>query len=99
MVAAWEELGGPENHPVPNNFDQSIEPEDYNFTLHEDKEEGPNGRWSSGISFDKKGEFEQKPMEPAAGVPVLGMADPSAAVQKGQEGDTPATVDDAMGQL
>ena len=101
-LAAWEELGGPENHPIPNNFDQSIEPEDYNYTfytLHEDKEEGPNGRWSSGISFDKKGEFEQKPMEPAAGVPVLGMADPSAAVQKAQEGDNATSVDDAMGQL
>lgn len=100
-LAAWEELGGYDNHPIPNNFDQSIEPKDYNYTfytLHKDKEEGPQGRWSSGMSIDKKGEFEQKPMEPAAGVPDFGKASPSAAVQKGQEGgDT--KIDDVMGQL
>lgn len=100
-LAAWEELGGPKNHPIPNNFDQSFEPEDYNYTFytfHKDKKEGPQGNWSSGKSFDGNSEFKQKPMEPAGNVPDLGMADPAAAVQKSQEGGK-GIIDDAMGLL
>ena len=89
-LAAWEELGGKDNHPIPNNFDQSIEPEDYNYTFYtlnrDEGEQGPMGNWSKGQSFDGKGEFDQRPMKPAGEVPDLGKASPDAAVQKGQEG-------------
>lgn len=88
-LAAWEELGGRDNHPIPNNFPQADEPEAYNYTfysLHKDAgQEGPVGNWSSGKSFDGKGTFTQQRMEPAGEVPDLGMASPKAAVQKGQE--------------
>lgn len=88
-LAAYEELGGYESHPIPNNFDQSLEPEEYNYTFyttHKDKDaKGPQGRWSDGKSMDGKGVFKQKPMHPAGEVPELGMANPKAPVQKQQE--------------
>ena len=100
-MAAWEELGGRDNHPIPNNFDQSIEPKDYNYTfysLHKDGKEGPKGSWSAGESFDGKSTFNQKPMQPAGEVPDLGNASPKAAVQKSQEKDD-GIVDKIMGVL
>lgn len=101
-LAAWEELGGPANHPIPNNFDQSIEPEAYNYTFYtlnkDENAKGPHGRWSEGKSFDGKGEFDQKPMKPAGQVPELGKASPDAAVQKKQEGST-NIVDKVMGSM
>lgn len=88
-LAAYEELGGYENHPIPNGFDQSLEPEEYNYTFYttnkDDSAEGPKGRWSEGKSMDGKGTFKQKPMHPAGKVPELGMANPKAPVQKAQE--------------
>ncbi|MBB4080420.1 Mn-containing catalase [Lewinella aquimaris] len=90
FLAAWEELGGSDNHPIPNNFDQSLEPGGYNYTFYttgkDDSVPQPTGRWSSGTSFDGKGEFKQEKMVPVGGIPDLGMASPKAAVQKGQEG-------------
>jgi Mn-containing catalase len=87
-LAAWEELGGPENHPIPNTFDQSVEPSEYNytfFTFNKDSSApGPKGRWSDGKSIDGKGEFKQEPMKPVGGIPDLGMASPKAPVQKQQ---------------
>lgn len=101
-LAAWEELGGRKNHPIPNNFDQSIEPEEYNYTfysLHKDGEPGPKGRWSAGESFDGRSTFNQKPMQPAGEVPDLGMASPKAPVQKGQEGGANGIVNKVMEAL
>ncbi len=102
-LAAWEELGGRKNHPIPNNFDQSIEPEEYNYTFYtlgKDDEAGPQGYWSSGESFDGRSTFNQKPMKPAGEVPDLGMASPKAAVQKGQEkGGANGVVDKVMSAL
>ena len=101
-LAAWEELGGRENHPIPNSFDQSVEPEDYNYTfytLHKDGEPGPKGRWSAGESFDGRGTFNQKHMHPAGDVPDLGMASPKAPVQKEQLGATNRVMDEVMSAL
>lgn len=101
-LAAWEELGGRNNHPIPNNFDQSVEPEDYNYTFYtfniDPSAKGPQGAWSSGESFDGKGQFSQKPMTPVGGVPDLGKASPKAPVQKEQEGGS-GTLDEVMGSL
>ncbi len=101
-LAAWEELGGRNNHPIPNNFDQSVEPEDYNYTFYtfniDPSAKGPQGNWSSGESFDGKGQFSQKPMTPVGGVPDLGKASPKAPVQKEQEGGS-GIIDKVMGSL
>ncbi len=90
FLAAWEELGGRDNHPIPNNFPQDLEPSEYNYTFYttgkDDSVPSPAGRWSSGGSFDGKGEFDMKRMVPVGGIPDLGYASPKAAVQKGQEG-------------
>lgn len=88
-LAAYEEVGGFESHPIPNSFDQSLEPEEYNYTFYttnkDEEAEGPKGRWSEGTSMDGKGTFNQKPMKPAGKVPDLGKASSKAAVQKEQQ--------------
>jgi len=87
-LAAWEELGGAKNHPIPNHFDQSKEPQEHNYTFYTFNKDssgpGPVGRWSEGPSIDGKGQFVQKPMTPTGGIPDLGMATPDAAVQAEQ---------------
>jgi Mn-containing catalase len=99
-MAAWEELGGRDNHPIPNNFPQNLEPSEYNYTFFttgkDDNVPAPTGRWSQGTSFDGKGEFKQKKMEPVGGVPNLGYASPKAAVQKGQESTVDKLTDDVL---
>jgi Mn-containing catalase len=89
-MAAWEELGGRDNHPIPNNFPQEEELPDYNYTFYttgkDDSVPAPTGRWTEGFSFDGKGEFKLKKMVPVGGKADLGYASPKAAVQKGQEG-------------
>jgi Mn-containing catalase len=101
-LAAWEELGGRDNHPIPNNFKQSVEPGEYNYTFYtfniDASDKGPQGRWSSGESFDGKGKFEQKPMNPVGGVPDLGKASPKAPVQKEQEGGS-GLLDEVLGTI
>lgn len=88
-MAAWEELGGRENHPIPNNFPQEEELSEYNYTFYttgkDDSVTPPTGRWTEGYSFDGKGQFDMKKMQPVGGKPDLGFASPDAAVQKGQE--------------
>jgi Mn-containing catalase len=88
-LAAWEELGGRDNHPIPNNFPQDEEPPGYNYTFLTFGKDAsvpqPEGRWSAGESFDGKGSFSIARMEPQGEKPDLGMAPPNAPVQKGQE--------------
>ena len=90
FLAAWEELGGPKNHPIPNNFDQSLEPGGYNYTFYttgkDDSVKQATGPWSEGPSFDGRSEFKLEKMVPVGGVPDLGYASPKAAVQKEQQG-------------
>jgi Mn-containing catalase len=88
-LAAWEELGGRDNHPIPNNFPQGEEPEEFNYTFltfgRDDSVPQPEGNWSEGESFDRKGTFNIERMTPRGAKPDLGMASPKAAVQKSQE--------------
>ena len=90
FFSAWEELGGRKNHPIPNNFDQSIEPSDYNYTFYttgkDDSVPSPSGKFTEGESFDGRAQYNKKRMQPVGGKPNLGYASPDAAVQKGQEG-------------
>lgn len=87
-LAAWEELGGRENHPIPNNFPMSEEHAEYSYafltTGTPDAPEPETGAWSSGESFDGRGTFETRKAEPVGGVPNLGTASPQAPVQSGQ---------------
>ena len=101
-LSAWEELGGRANHPIPNTFPQSVEPDDYNYTfysLHKDGTGGPRGFWSEGDSFDGRAQYDQKPMRPAGDVPDLGAASPKAPVQEGQLAGDRGIVDKVMGAM
>ncbi len=87
-LAAWEEVGGKEAHPIPNSFPQSEENEDVNytfFTLGKDNTVPvPKGRWSSGKSVDGKGTFTTEPMTPHGKKPDLGYAKPKSGAQSEQ---------------
>lgn len=92
-MAAYEELGGPKAHPIPTNFPQEQEHQEvsYTFTLtgKDDSVPVPEGAWSSGESFDGRGQFKTEQAQPRGGVPKLGPASPKAAVQ--QEQSAPAS--------
>ncbi len=88
-LAAWEEVGGKDAHPIPSNFPQSEELESVNYTFFTTgKDESvpqPTGRWSKGKSVDGKGEFKLEHLTAMGEKPNLGAASPKAAVQKEQE--------------
>lgn len=89
-LAAWEEMGGVENHPIPNNFPQDEELQEVSYTFMTTGIEGTppmEGRWTNGTSIDGKGNFNVQPAKPVGGVPDLGSAPPEAAVQQSQMGD------------
>ena len=96
-LAAWEELGGRENHPIPNNFDQSIEPDEFNYSFltfgKDDSVPQPTGRWAEGPSVDGKGTFSIERMTPRGEKPDLGKASPKASVQKAQESTAEKIID------
>jgi len=98
-MAAWEELGGRDNHPIPNNFPQSEEPSEFAYSFmtfgKDDSVPVPEGRWTEGESFDGKGEFRTERMEPRGKKPDLGKASPEASVQKGQQ----SMMDKVLGSL
>lgn len=88
-LAAWEELGGKENHPIPNNFPQEEENTEVNysyFTTGKDASvKTEPGQWSDGPSFDGKGDFETVAWEPNGGDGALPLASSSKPpVQQGQ---------------
>ncbi len=89
-LAAWEELGGRENHPIPDNFPQAKEMAEHAYSFmtfgKDDQVPVPEGNWTTGKSFDGKGEFHTRRMEPLGEKPDLGPGDPAASVQRGQEG-------------
>lgn len=88
-LAAWEELGGRENHPIPNNFPQEDENQEFNYTFMTFGKDAsipqPEGRWSENHSFDGRSDFSILQMQPQGGKPNLGAASPKSAVQKGQQ--------------
>jgi len=87
-LAAWEELGGKEAHPIPNSFPQDQENQDFNYAFMSfgigDDFKPPQGSWSDGKSADGRSQFTSVAMRPQGDVPDLGKASPSAPVQKGQ---------------
>ncbi|MDP0499762.1 MAG: manganese catalase family protein [Verrucomicrobiota bacterium JB022] len=87
-MAAWEELGGPKNHPIPNSFPQEEELDEYNYTFFTTRKDDsvpvPEGKWSSGKSFDGRGTFKTEEMVPSGGKPNLGKASPKSAAQLDQ---------------
>jgi len=87
-LAAWEELGGRENHPIPNSFPQDEENQEFNYAFMSfglgDDFQPPQGSWSQGKSYDGRSEFSTVAMRPQGDVPNLGKASEQAAVQKGQ---------------
>lgn len=89
FLAAWEELGGVKNHPIPDNFPQKEELKEYNytfFTLGKDESvPKPKGSWTKGKSIDGKGTFSSRHMEPQGEKPDLGFGSPKASVQKSQQ--------------
>lgn len=88
-LAAWEEMGGRENHPIPNNFPQEEELAEYAYAfLSTGTSEAPKptGSWTEGKSYDGRGKFVTRPLEPIGGVPDLGPATADAPVQKAQMG-------------
>jgi Mn-containing catalase len=96
-LAAWEELGGKENHPIPSNFPMTEEHQEYSYafltTGTPDAPEPEKGRWSSGKSYDGRGTFETRKAEAVGGVPDLGKASPKAPVQASQmESSQPSSV-------
>ncbi len=86
-LAAWEEVGGRNSHPIPNDFPQEYENGDYNYSFLTFGRDGdvppPEGRWSSGESMDGRGTFSIEKMEPLGEKPVLPPA-PDAPVQSEQ---------------
>jgi len=95
-LAAWEDMGGKDNHPIPNNFPQSEELSEvaYTFftTAKDDTIPAPEGRWSSGPSIDGHGEFVTAPAVPQGEMAELGLGDDRMGVQQPQMGNGNATV-------
>ncbi|WP_166820785.1 manganese catalase family protein [Thalassoroseus pseudoceratinae] len=89
-LAAWEELGGAKNHPIPNNFPQEDENQDFNYAFQSYATDNsgfkvPEGKWTKGKSFDGRGENSVVTMKPLGDKPSLGKASPKAPVQKSQQ--------------
>jgi len=88
FLAAWEELGGPQAHPIPNSFPQEEELKEFSYTFFtfgkDELVQPPKGAWSEGPSFDGKGEFLTIPSQPLGDVPDLGMASPDSGAQTEQ---------------
>ncbi len=89
-LAAWEELGGPQAHPIPTSFPQEEELQDVSYTFMTfgvtEEVPVPLGRWSSGRSMDGRGEFRTERMRPRGEKPDLGAASPRAGAQQEQVG-------------
>jgi Mn-containing catalase len=63
--------------PVPPDFPQDQENQDFNYTFltHSDGEVPDDARWTSGPSVDSKGEFSVREAEPLGDVPKLAPAE------------------------
>ena len=88
-LAVIEELGGmAKQFPIPNSTPQAHENTDhsYYFLNTSIDEDTPEGRWTSGPSFDGRSEFRamHKP-EPLGQKPNLGKAKAGSGAQKEQE--------------
>jgi len=95
-LAAWEEMGGKENHPIPNNFPQSEELGEVAYTFFttgkDESVPAPEGRWSSGTSCDGHGEFVTAAAKPEGGVAELSWGNDQMSVQQAQMANGGTTV-------
>jgi Mn-containing catalase len=87
-LAAWQELGGPKNHPIPDTFptDKELQEVSYQFfyTGKDDAVPKTPNPATQGKSFDGRGEFKPVDWKPRGAVPNLGMASPKASAQAAQ---------------
>jgi Mn-containing catalase len=86
-LAVIEELGGVQAQmPIPNSTPQEHEATEHSYAYLDTllDREAPDGRWSSGPSFDGRGEFTKRKAEPMGQKPDLGKARPETGAQKGQ---------------
>jgi Mn-containing catalase len=99
-LAAWEEVGGRHALPIPNEFPQEQENSEFNYSFLTFGVDGgsspPEGRWTTGDSFDGKGHFSVERMQPRGEKPILAPA-PDAPVQSEQLMGA-AREDDSLGQ-
>jgi Mn-containing catalase len=88
FMAVIEDLGGLQaNFPIPNSVPAEAELEEFSYAqlgFNRDGSMPPQGRWSSGPSFDGKGEFTSRPMEPLGGEPNLAPPRPGGGAQTQQ---------------
>ena len=86
-MAVLEELGGmPAQFPIPNSFPQEKENREFSYVYFGHMVDGtvPEGRWTSGPSLDKKGEFSAAVSRPLGGTPSLAPARPDGGGQSEQ---------------
>ena len=84
-LAAIEDMGG-EALPIPNSFPQEKENQRFSYVYLGHMTDGsiPEGRWTSGPSYDGKGNFSAQPSEPMGDVPTLAPARPDSGAQSEQ---------------
>lgn len=87
-LAVIEDMGGLQaNLPIPNTTPQEIELEEFAHTTLSHMADGslpPEGRWSSGPSFDGRAEFSARPSQPLGQEPKLAPPRPDAGAQTAQ---------------
>lgn len=86
-LAVIEELGGLAALPIPNDFPQEMEAQEFSYAYFGHMTDGtvPQGRWTSGPSLDGRGTFTGMVSKPLGEKPVLGPARPGSGAQAEQE--------------
>jgi len=87
-MAVVEELGGPEQFPIPNSFPQGSEDTEFSYQFMATAVDGsvPEGRWTEGTSADGKGQFSVFQNKAMGQEPVLGPAPATSGAQAEQIG-------------
>ena len=96
FLAVWEELGGRQNHPIPDSFPRSKELEEVSYTFMSTGTDGapmPEGRWTQGESFDGRSTFRVEKMQPRGAKPKLAHAPGNSGGQSAQMGMMHKVVD------
>lgn len=89
FLAAWEELGGRRNHPIPDSFPMARELQEVSYTFMSTGVDGaptPEGRWTEGESFDGRSSFRVEKMAPRGSKPKLANAPSNTGAQSSQMG-------------
>jgi len=88
-LAVLEELGGAEKQlPIPNSFPQGQEHQKFSYAYFGHMKDGtiPEGRWTSGPSFDGRAQFQPMISEPLGGEPELARPRSDSGAQTDQMG-------------